>query len=126
VSEGISDDVQQFITAHVDSVEKLEILLLLHGERDATWTADRVSRAIRRNVASVDRCLKQLASAKLLEGSGEGGYLFGPPNRAVAAQVDRVAETHAARRVAVVELIVSNPMDAVTSFADAFRFRGKR
>lgn len=123
---GIPGDVEQLITAHIDSVEKLEILLLLHGEPERVWTASGVSREIRRNPSSVARCLKQLAAGKLIEGSEAGGYLFRHSDAAVVTSVDRLAETYAARRVSVVALIAANPLDAVTSFSDAFRFRKKR
>jgi hypothetical protein len=43
----------------------------------------------------------------------------------VERQVTRLAETYATRRVSVIQLIVANPMDSVTTFADAFRLRKK-
>jgi DNA-binding IclR family transcriptional regulator len=117
--------VAKLVAAHIDSVEKLEILLLLRGESETLWTAEQVSRELRRNATSASRCLAQLADGRLLERPDDERYRFAPADAAVAKQVDRLAETYATRRVAVVQLIVSNPMDSVTTFADAFRFRRK-
>jgi hypothetical protein len=122
---GITDEVEALITGHIDSVEKLEILLLLHGDRTQVWSPAIVSRELRRNPSSVARCMSQLAGASLISGSESKGYGFPGADPAVGRTVDRLAETYAARRVAVVQLIVSNPMDSVTTFADAFRFRRK-
>ena len=125
MSSGVPDDVAQLIESHIDSVEKLEILLLLRGERDRVWTSDQVSRELRRNPSSVSRGLSQLAGRGLLAGSMREGYCFDPPDPALESQVDRLADTYATRRVSVIQLIVANPMDSVTTFADAFRLRRK-
>jgi hypothetical protein len=120
---GVPEDVAQLIASHIDSVEKLEILLLLRGERERTWMSDEVSRELRRNPSTVSRALGQLASRQLLAGSSADGFQFAPPDRELEQQVDRLAETYATRRVSVIQLIVANPMDSVTTFADAFRLR---
>ena len=123
---GVPDDVARLIASHIDSVEKLEILLLLRGERDRVWTSDQVSRELRRNPSSVSRCLKQLRERGLLSGSTRDGFTFQPSEPALEQQVDRLAETYATRRVSVIQLIVANPMDSVTTFADAFRLRKRK
>jgi hypothetical protein len=125
VSGGVPEEVAQLIASHIDSVEKLEILLLLRGERDRTWTSDDVSRELRRNPSTVSRALGQLAGRDLLAGSTGDGYRFAPTDPKLEQQITRLAETYATRRVSVIQLIVANPMDSVTTFADAFRFRKK-
>jgi predicted transcriptional regulator len=126
VPSGIPQEVESLIAEHIDSVEKLEILLFLRGEATQVWTVERLSRELRRNPNSVGRSLNQLLQRGLLAGSERDGYRFAPADARVAQQVDRLAETYATRRVSVVQLIVSNPMDSVTTFADAFRFKRKR
>jgi DNA-binding transcriptional MocR family regulator len=125
VSGGVPEDVAELIESHIDSVEKLEILLLLRGERDREWTSDQVSRELRRNPSTVSRALGQLAERGLLGGSTAAGFRFAPTDGPMEQQVTRLAETYATRRVSVIQLIVANPMDSVTTFADAFRFRKK-
>jgi hypothetical protein len=122
---GVPEDVARLIADRIDSVEKLEILLLLRGERDRDWTSDHVSRELRRNPSTVSRALGQLADRGLLGGSTAAGFRFAPSEPGLEAQVDRLAETYATRRVSVIQLIVANPMDSVTTFADAFRLRRK-
>jgi len=123
VTGGIPEDVERLIASHIDSVEKLEVLLLLRGERDRHWTSDEVSRELRRNPSTVTRALGQLAGRGLLSGSPAEGFRFEPAEPELEQQVTRLAETYAARRVSVIQLIVANPMDSVTTFADAFRLR---
>jgi hypothetical protein len=123
VPTGIPQEVETFIAENVDSIEKLEVLLFLRGEREQRWTPATLSRELRRNPDSVGRSLGQLLRRGLLEGSEGDGYRFAPADARVASQVDRLAEIYTTRRVAIVQLIVSNPMDSVTTFADAFRLR---
>jgi hypothetical protein len=123
VSSGIPDDVERLVTSQIDSVEKLEILLLIHGDRRRPWSADLVASELRRNPMSVGRCLDQLVGSGLLGGSSADGYHFAAREPALGRQVAALAQTYSTRRVAVIQLIASNPMDSVTTFADAFRLR---
>ena len=124
LSTGVPDDVAELIAGHIDSVEKLEILLFLRGGRDRAWTPDQVSRELRRNAASTARCMAQLEKGGLLERTRAGECLFAP-DPGLETRVDRLAASYAARRVSVVQLIVSNPMDSVATFSDPSRFRRK-
>jgi DNA-binding IclR family transcriptional regulator len=125
VTHPIPAEVEKLIAGHIDSVEKLEVLLFLRGEHGRTWKPAEVSRELRRNPTSVDRCMAQLSAGGLLS-TEAGEYRFQPRNAALRTQVDALADTYATRRVSVVQLIVRNPMDSVTTFADAFRFRRKK
>jgi hypothetical protein len=125
VTQPIPAEVEKLIAGHIDSVEKLEVLLFLRGEQDRAWKPEQVSRELRRNPTSVDRCMSQLSAGGLLT-SQAGEYRFQPRDRALRSRVDALADTYATRRVSVVQLIVRNPMESVTTFADAFRFRRKR
>ena len=121
VSEGIPEDVQQFIFEHIDAIEQLDVLLLLRSTPTREWSAREVSDELRANPASITDRLASLAGLNLLVESGSTPplYRFAPKEAAVAAVIDKLAEVYRVRRHKVFELIFS-PIKRARSFARAF------
>ena len=124
---GISAPAQAFLAEHVDSVLLLELLLLLHARRDQAWSAAQISTELRMETAWADEQLHRLCAREVLTCTDgpQPTYRYEPRSPAVAGAVDDLARAYADRRVAVISLIYSKPMDKIRSFADAFRLRGK-
>ncbi len=127
-TDGIADEVQRFIAENVHSVEQLEVLLLLHRSASRCWSADDVSRELRIDALSAAGRLADLCERRLLVevASPEGAYRFEPGTQAQARVVSSLAADYAVRRVSVITLIFSKPVDTIRSFADAFRIRKDR
>jgi hypothetical protein len=125
--DAIPDEVKAFIAAHIESVLQLEVLLLLHAQAPRPWTAAELAQELRIDAAWVAGQLASLADAGVLAATAAGGnapqYRYEPR----AAELDRavagLAREYAARRVTVIGLIFSKPVDKIRSFADAFRLR---
>ena len=123
--KALPDDVARFLSQHIDSVEQLEVLLLLHRAAESSWTAEMVAAALYTQPISAGRRLASLCEHGLLEQVGDDP----PAYRYVADPVERrelistLADTYRERRVAVVTAIASNPMENVRAFSDAFRIR---
>jgi hypothetical protein len=115
-------EVRRFIAAEIESVGQLEVLLLLRGAPDKSWTPDEVARALVMQLASATDWLDQVAGGKLVTKSAEG-YRYTPPSRETERTVDGLAESYAKYRVAVISLIFSKPSEGVTRFSEAFRIR---
>ena len=119
-------DVRAFLAEYVDSIEQLEILLLLRGYPDRHWTAEETAARLYGNPQSAARRLARLRENRLLAAAADApGYRYDPASAELAAAVDRLAETYRERRVAVTTLIASRPMDNVRAFSEAFRL-GRR
>lgn len=125
--ERIPEEVRRFLANHVNSVEQLEVLLLLRRTADRDWTAAQVADELRIDRASARRRLYDLHRAGLvgLYTSGTEGRFRYDPSDAHAEAVDRLADIYVTHRVAVITFIISKPLDEIRSFADAFRIRGK-
>jgi predicted transcriptional regulator len=121
--EGAPDSVLQFIDRHIESVEHLEILLLLSGD-SKDWRAAEIYSKIQSSQASIEQRLQQLSAAGLLVQNG-AGYHFEPRNDATRQVVRELADLYRQRRVRVIEAIYSRKTDSVQSFADAFKLRRK-
>jgi hypothetical protein len=120
--------VREFVSEHIDAAEQLDILLLLQREPERTWTALQVSQAIYTVPASATMRLEELVAKGFLASSGSSDpvYTYRPSNDELHSRVSELAAAYAQNRVAVIKLIFSKPPDAVESFSDAFRLRGKR
>lgn len=122
---GIPEIVRSFIARRIESAELLETLLLLHSEPEREWGPDEVARSIYTVPASATRRLEQLVEMGLAASNDTTNprYRFSPENAGLAGEVDALADAYRKQRVAVINLIYSQPADPVRSFADAFKLR---
>lgn len=122
---GVPANVERFIRAEVESVEQLEVLLLLRGAADKRWTPDEVARALVSRTESAATWLEGMEQSGLLR-TIDGSYQYAPPTPEVERTIDALAESFAKYRVSVISLIFSKPSERVKIFSDAFRIkRGK-
>jgi len=119
----LPQDVHQFLYRNVESVEQLEVLILLLEHPDRGWSPDEVARALYSHPASIARRLAMLLGQDLLREVEPGCYQYAPRTGELHDTVLRVAEMYRERRVAVVTLIASKPIENVRAFSDAFRIR---
>ncbi|MGH3995690.1 MAG: hypothetical protein ACRDSN_24880 [Pseudonocardiaceae bacterium] len=122
----LPEDVHSFLYQNIDSVEQLEVLLLLWQSPARGWSAEEVARALYSHPSSVVRRLTMLLGQELLREMEPGCYQYSPRTEAQHRAVARVAETYRERRVAVITLIASKPVENVRAFSDAFRLRRKK
>ena len=122
---GISQDVRALIVERIDSVVQLELLLLLHGSAGRAWTAAEVAQQLRIEPAWAAGQLAELVARGLAAPATEAvdAFRYAPTPSALDATVVQLARGYAERRVTVITLIFSKPVDKLRTFADAFRFR---
>jgi hypothetical protein len=124
-SNSITDEIRTFIFERIDSVELLEILLLLWSKLNGTWTARAVSDHRRTNPDSTARKLESLVAMGLAARAEESPaiYRFDASSQANDELVANLAEVYRIRPHKVLELIFS-PSKKARSFADAFLAKG--
>ena len=74
----------------------------------------------------VEQRFQRLLGAGLLREAGAGQVQYAPRSAELDRVVARLADTYRERRVAVVSLIASKPIDNVRAFSDAFRLRKRK
>ena len=125
--DAIPVEVKAFIAAHIESVLQLEVLLLLHAQAPRQFTAAELAQELRIDAAWVSVQLASLADAGVLTAAapapGAAPYRYEPRAADLDRAVAGLAREYAARRVTVIGLIFSKPVDKIRSFADAFRLR---
>ena len=112
----ISSTVKDFIDEFIDSVDALDILLLLRGSPEDTWGPSAISRALQLDAALVATRLDQLRSAGLireLTPATDCVYQYAPSSPEVALAIDELATAFSASRVRIVEQIFSKPLKRI-------------
>jgi hypothetical protein len=112
----------EFISHHIHSVEQLEVLVLLHRDPQARWSAKRVYDVVMSTLQSVQRWLDDLTRRGLIQKHPDEaeGYQASP-DEAVRSLVAQLAECYRNTPVRVIEAIYRRESSAVQSFADAFK-----
>ncbi len=125
--ENIPRAVREFVLDHIDSVELLEVLLLLRKYPAEQWTVQRISDELRTNPSSVENRVSVLVAKNLLvhvsATDKEALYQYMPSDNDLISLIDDVARCYAEKRVSFIELIFSRPRQTIQTFAEAFRFR---
>jgi len=118
---GLPSDVDSFISACIDSVEQVEILLLLSATHERAWTIDELSEHLRSSTRSVGLRLASLEWHQLVRRDGSAFRYAASPSD--DARVRRLAQLYDERRSAVIDRIFTVPRDPMQFFADAFRLK---
>ena len=123
--DSLSPPVKQLLARHIQSVEQLEVLLLLRSQPQRAWTAAEVFEVIRSSEPSIAARLQAFtAQGFLVEEKGPPAkYRFAPKDQNLDAAVDQTATAYQTWRVRVIEAIFAPQTDPVQSFADAFKLR---
>ena len=122
----LPDEVRRFIAGSISSVAQLEVLLLLRENRQRELTAGEISRALYAAESGMAEQLNDLVSKGLayVTQAPESRFRYRPAEEdELDKAVDSLARLYKERRVAVISLIYSEPIDKARSFADAFRIR---
>jgi hypothetical protein len=119
----LPEDVRQFLHQNIESVEQLEVLLLLWRMPERGWTPDEVATAVYSHPSSVVRRLAMLLGQGLLREREPGCFQYAPRTADLHSAVTHLDQMYRERRVAVITLIASKPVENVRAFSDAFRIR---
>jgi hypothetical protein len=124
----ISPTVRAFLTEHIHSVAKLELLLLLARDAAKPWNADEAARIFGLSPEMTAGLLAELVRGGLATAAPDARdtctYASGSAQR--DQTVHELAALYQERRVTLIQLIYAPQVDKMTSFADAFDLRKKR
>ncbi len=117
--------VAALLSQHINSVEQLEILLLLRRCSDRSWDAAAVAEELRTSEGSAAKRLDDLRAGGLVAESSESGqaYHYAPSSQWKRAAVDKLADLYAEAPFRVIDMIFAKPIANLRVYADAFRYR---
>ena len=112
--------VLSFVRSLIKSAWTLELLLLLHRDREREWELESLVRELRGSVALVTESLKALGNAGLILLTENETYLYKPRSPELEDLVSALVELHALKPITVLRTIFTSPSDKIRSFSDAF------
>jgi len=124
----LTQRVQGFLMAHIDSIEKLEVLLLLRARTEREWTASEVALELRITELSATGRMEDLTASGLLisDGGRPERFRYSPVSSEDVRSIAELAAAYAERRVSVITFIFTKPQSHVQGFADAFLLKKRR
>jgi hypothetical protein len=121
----LSGEVTSFITKEIESLDELELLLLLMQASNRWWDAASVAQTLGMPEEAARRTLDRFASRNLLaiRVTGDVRYQFQPGEPGLQRTMAAFAEACRVNRLAVLQLVTGRPQRSLRAFADAFRIR---
>lgn len=108
------------ITRRLDSVTQLDVLLLLYGSRQRTWSPEEVASELRIGAQWAGQYLRVLCDRGLIASEASGyRYDSRPELEAPMQELTRLYRTHPVGIIAA----IYRPNKQLEDFADAFRIR---
>jgi DNA-binding IclR family transcriptional regulator len=114
--------VRTLIRRHVHSVGELELLVMLHAERDRGWSVAEICDALGCPQSWAVAQLEAMARAGLLERTG-GTWHFSPDSAELEEATAALQEAYRLQSREVVRFVFSTPGRDLQEFSDAFRVR---
>jgi hypothetical protein len=116
--------MMQFIEHHIESVPQLEALFLLRDDPQRQWAATDIAKALYIPEEAAGWLLADFVRRgfAILSPLGGPGYNYRIRDNDSDRLIEELAAAYRERRVAIVSLIYSKPLNKVQTFAEAFRF----
>ena len=127
--EAVPESIQRFIAMHIDSVAKIEALLLMFRNPEQTWDSALLAKRLYITPAETAKILAELHARQFLDARElpKGSFCYRPATSELSAQVEQLAEVYSKRLVAVTHLIHQRaappPSNSLQMFADAFKLK---
>jgi hypothetical protein len=119
----LNPSVRDLIVRSIDSLESLELLMLLRRSPETYWSADA---AAQRLGIKPDIARKKLLALRdnglLAEGAGTGAFRYAP-DETTKQTVDDLAAAYADQRIHVTNTIFSANLERLKAFTNAFKLK---
>ena len=125
-SAPLSEDARALIRAHVPSVGRLDLLLVLYGDPRMAWTAARMAKQMRASVRWAASQLQALEAAKVLAADADGderSWRYAPAEARTADAVESLVSACRMDWPAVTREVMQTRPSGAEAFSDAFRLR---
>lgn len=107
-SANLTQAAERLIADEIDSVGALDLLLLVHGQRQRDWGTDELCAALRGPSRWVANRIARFEELGLLTEVSEGRYRYRPGGRH-GPTVDQIARVVTRDRAAITRLIFARP-----------------
>ena len=119
----ISKGLREFIREEIQTIFRLEVLLLLHRDQSRSFTVVEVASELGfENDVAQEQLMGLVASNLIVQSHGEEiKFRYRPADVASRSFVDQLAVGYSKQRVPILSAILAEPRDRIRLFAEAFR-----
>ena len=118
----ISEGVKRFIREQIQTVPKLEVLLLLHREPSRSFSLAEVANELGFEYDMAREQLTALERIGLIETNFEKSkFRYHPANKTLSSIVNRLAVAYPKQRVPILSAILAEEPNKVRRFIEAFK-----
>ena len=119
----MKDEIKQFIQRYIRSLGHLEALLFLYQRRGMEFTIQAIASELRTTPDYAKQQLEELANFGLLQRcSSIDCYKF-DSSPDLNAVLEQLSNDFARHRLAIIDLLYSQPIDKIRGFSDAFKIK---
>lgn len=121
--QNISEGLKSFIRYELQTVPRLEILILLHHHQPKALTSEEVALELAFEQSTVDEELAALEASALIIHSDDQvrRYEYHPSNEGLKSMVNQLVMNYSEQRVPILSLILREGPDRLRLFRDAFK-----
>ena len=118
-----SEELRAFIKNRIQTVLRLEILLLLHDQQPRSFNAAEIAEELNFDTETTQDQLSVLEAIGLVAPStnGESRYQYHPVDATLGSTVEQLAAAYSTQRIPVLSVILADASHRSRLFAEAFR-----
>ena len=118
----ISESLKRFIKEKIQTVLRLEVLLLLHHHQPITFTAAEVANHLGFEGDTTAHELENLEAIGVVQSNSDRTkYKYHPRNSTLRSMVDQLAAVYSRQRVPILSVILAEHPERTRLFAEAFK-----
>ena len=119
----ISESLKTFIREKIQTVLRLEVLLLLEHHPSRSFTAAEVANELNYDKDAAKAQLTALEEIGVVahSNSDKPRYMYQPQDSTLRSMVEQLSEGYSKQRVPVLSMILADNSDRTRLFAEAFR-----
>ena len=118
----ICEELRRFIKDKIQTVLRLEILLLLHDQQSRSFNAAQIANELGFETEATQDQLTALETIGLaIQSTNESQYKFHPVNATLRSRVEQLAAAYSTQPVPILSLILADNSHRTRLFAEAFR-----
>jgi hypothetical protein len=120
---GLPSELHELVVGTFDSVESIEIMLLLRRSPQTYWAPAAVAEQLGLRPELAETKLAALHRQKILAtGANTGAYRYAPGEE-LSRRLEELAAAYTNRRVSVINTIYSANLERLRAFSNAFRVK---
>jgi biotin operon repressor len=117
----ISEGLKIFIREKIQTVLRLEVLLLLHQQQLRSFSVAEVANELHLEREAAKDQLAALEAVGVVVQSDKAKYQYHPSNASLRSMVEQLAAGYSRQRVPILSAILTEQPDRTRLFAEAFR-----